>query len=201
VSNTEKSGRANQRLRTRKELLLAAARLMQQGRQPSLDEVAQAALISRATAYRYFINAEALLSEAALHIGSPEPEELFRDDPSTDPVARLERVDTVLHDLILANEPQMRIMLSHSVKRPLEGETAVPPRQNRRSPLIDAALAPARERFEPAALGTLAKALALLIGTEGIVAAKDVLQLDDDDARAVKRWAIRALVAAAQKPD
>jgi hypothetical protein len=32
-----------------------------------------------------------------------------------------------------------------------------------------------------------------------VIVSKDVLQLDDDDARKVKRWAIRALVEAAMK--
>jgi hypothetical protein len=32
-----------------------------------------------------------------------------------------------------------------------------------------------------------------------VIATKDVLQLDDEDARKVKRWAIRALVEAAMK--
>jgi hypothetical protein len=34
-----------------------------------------------------------------------------------------------------------------------------------------------------------------------MVVFKDVLQLDDADARKVKRWAIRALVEAARKSD
>jgi hypothetical protein len=32
-----------------------------------------------------------------------------------------------------------------------------------------------------------------------MIVSKDVLQLDDDDARKVKRWAIRALIEAAMK--
>jgi hypothetical protein len=38
-----------------------------------------------------------------------------------------------------------------------------------------------------------------MIGTESMVVFKDVLQLDDAEARKVKRWAIRALVEAARK--
>ena len=34
-----------------------------------------------------------------------------------------------------------------------------------------------------------------------MVVCKDVLQLDDAEARKVKRWAIRALVQAATRPD
>jgi hypothetical protein len=45
----------------------------------------------------------------------------------------------------------------------------------------------------------LTRSLALVIGTEARVVFKDVLQLDDAEAREVVRWAIRALVEAARK--
>jgi AcrR family transcriptional regulator len=197
------TGRPNQRTRTRKDLLQAAARLMKQGRTPSLEDVAAEALVSRATAYRYFPSVEALLVEASFDLSVPEADSLFDGDTSTDPVARLQRVDTALHDMILANEAPLRMMLVHTLQRGLRGEDddALPRRQNRRAPLIEAALKPAAKQFKPAALDTLRKALALVIGTEAMVVFKDVLQLDDAEARKVKRWAIRALVQAATRPD
>jgi AcrR family transcriptional regulator len=199
----ERAGRPNQKRRTRKDLLQAASRLMKQGRKPSIEDVADEALVSRATAYRYFPSVEALLLEASLDIAIPEAEELFRSRSSDDPVVRLQRVDTALHDMILANEAPFRMMLKHSMERAVRGEDDVelPPRQNRRTPLIEAALEPARDQFSPAALETLSKALAFIIGTESMVVSKDVLQLSDADARRVKRWAIRALVEAARKSD
>lgn len=195
------TGRPNQRSRTRKDLLRAAARLMKQGQDPSLEEIATEALVSRATAYRYFPSVEALLVEASFDLAVPEADDLFGGDTSTDPVARMERVDAALHDMILANEPALRTMLAHALQRGLKGDDADHPRrQNRRTPLIEAALDPARKQFKPAALATLSKALALIVGPEGVVVCKDVLQLDDAEARKVKRWAIQALVAAAKKP-
>ena len=196
------AGRPNQRRRTRKDLLLAAGRLMQQGRKPTLDEIAEHALVSRATAYRYFPNVDALLAEAALDLGLPGPGEFFGDDRTTDPVARVERVDRLLHEHCLVNEPQLRVMLAHSVQRPLlgDGDDTVPARQNRRSPLIDAALAPAEGTLRARDRKLLRQALALIVGTEAMIVCKDVLQLDDAEARNTKRWAIRALVEAARKP-
>ena len=174
---------------------------MKQGQKPSLEEIAEEALVSRATAYRYFPSAEALLLEASLDVAIPDAEHLFGSDSSADPVERLQRADSALHDMILANEAPLRLMLVHTLQRSIggEGDAAVPRRQNRRTPLIEAALEPARKQFKPAALDTLRKALALIIGTEAMVVCKDVLQLDDADARKVKRWAIRALVDAARK--
>jgi AcrR family transcriptional regulator len=197
----ENTGRPNQRRRTRKDLLRAASRLMKQGRKPSLEEIAEEALVSRATAYRHFPSVDALLLEASLDVAIPEADDLFRDGSSDDPVARLERVDTALHDMILTNEAALRMMLVHSLQRDFRNQVdaELPTRQNRRTPLIEAALEPTRNQFKPATLKTLSKALALIIGTEAMVVLKDVLQLDDADARKVKRWAIRALVAAARR--
>jgi AcrR family transcriptional regulator len=199
--DAEKTGRPNQKSRTRKDLLQAAARLVKQGRKPSLDEVAAEALVSRATAYRYLPRVEALLLEASLDLAIPEPDELLRNESPNDPVARVERVDAALHDMMVANEPQLRMMLMHSLERGMDGsaETSLPARQNRRTPLIEAALEPARKQFRPADLKMLSKALALIIGTEAMVVFKDVLRVDDGEARKVKRWAIRALVEAAKK--
>ena len=140
--------------------------------------------------------------EASFDVAVPEADQLFGDDASTDPVARLERVDTALHDMVLANEAALRTMLAHTLQQGLKGDDddGLPKRQNRRTPLIEAALEPARKQFKPAALDDAGKALALVVGPEAIVVCKDVLRLDDADARKVKRWAIRALVEAARKP-
>jgi AcrR family transcriptional regulator len=199
--DAELTGRPNQRRRTRKDLLDAASRLVKQGGKPTLEEIAEAALVSRATAYRYFPNVDALLVEASFDIATPQAADLFPDDAKTaDPVSRMQAVDAAFHDMILANEASLRTMLVHSLERATDAkEGALPVRQNRRTPLIDAALKPVRQQFRAGTIETLSKALALIIGTEGVIVTKDVLQLDDAEARKVKRWAIRALVEAAMK--
>jgi AcrR family transcriptional regulator len=199
--DAETTGRPNQRRRTRKDLLDAASRLVRQGRKPTLEEIAEEALVSRATAYRYFPNVEALLLEASFDIAIPSAQDLFEHDAAVDPVSRVQRVDTALHDMILANEASLRMMLVHTLQHAMTGgeDGGLPVRQNRRMALIEAALRPARHQFKAGALDTLEKALAPVVGTEGMIVIKDVLQLDDAEARKVKRWAIRALVEAAVK--
>ena len=193
--------RPNQKTRTRKDLLQAASRLVRQGRKPSLEEIAEEALVSRATAYRYFPNVNTLLLEASLDIAIPESGDLFDTASPDDPVARMDEVDTALHDVTLANETALRMILMHSLERGIQGKAdgEVPVRQNRRIPLIESALGPTRKRIKPATFDVLRKALALIVGPEAIFIFKDVLQLDDAEARKVKRWAIRALVEAATK--
>jgi AcrR family transcriptional regulator len=179
MADPTSGGRPNQRRRTRKDLLEAAARLMRRGESPTLDDVAEEALVSRATAYRYFPGVEALLLEASLDVAD-----------------RIDAAEAAVSEMVRANEPALRAMLANALQaRPKAGPDDPPARQNRRSQLIEAALAPGA--FAPAARVRLARALAFFIGTEAMLVAKDVLQLGEAEAAAVKSWAMRALVAAA----
>src|ERR1700751_1453622 len=100
--------RIEQKDRTRQDLLKAAASLMQQGRIPKLAEVAEEAMVSRATAYRYFSSDEALITEAAIHGQTPTAEHLFADyDKVLDPEKRLSKANAVMHDFIWGNQLQM----------------------------------------------------------------------------------------------
>ena len=199
MADTLTTGRPNQRKRTRKDLLEAASRLMKRGEKPSLEEVAEEALVSRATAYRYFPSLEALLLEASVDVAFPDPAEVFAPGLPNDVLSRLLRADATMHDMVLANAASLRMFLAHSLERSVRGDRDpdLPLRQNRRTPLIEAALAPARAELDPDA--PLAEALALIIGTEAMVTLQDVLQLDDATARAVKAWAIAALLDAAKR--
>lgn len=189
------AGRDRQRQRTRKDLLQAAARLIAEGRSPTLEEIAEAAMISRATAYRYFPGLDALLVEAALDVAMPEPAML--NGGSRDLGERLARVDDAIDAVVRANEAPLRTMMVHALQRRLRGEDALPVRQNRRMPLIEAAIAGADDPVAPEAQRRLAQAMALIVGTEAMLVTKDVLRISDDEAREVRRWAIRALAAAA----
>lgn len=198
MADAGRPGRPNQKGRTRKDLLRAASRLMQAGRSPTLEEVAEEAMVSRATAYRYFPGVEALLTEAALDVAMPDGEALFANGPA-EPLERLLRVDQAVAEMVRGNEPALRAMLIHSLQQGLAGAEGLPVRQNRRTPLIEAALAPAKEALSPWLHDRLVKALALVVGTEARLAFKDVLQLADDEADAVRRWMIRALYEAARR--
>jgi AcrR family transcriptional regulator len=186
--------RDNQRRRTRKDLLQAAARLLRQGSRPTLADVAEEALVSRATAYRYFPSIEALLVEAPIDGAVPDPDTLFGDDASSNVEDRIDRAEAALHEVVFANEPQLRAMLAHVVAPRAKD---VPVRQNRRQDIIEAALAPARKKLGAATYRRLCRALALVFGTESMIVFRDVLGLDSKAARQTKSWAVRALVRAA----
>lgn len=197
MADADAGGRARQRLRTRRQLLDAAARLMEAGEAPTLEEVAEEALVSRATAYRYFSNVESLLIEAALDLAFPAAERLFETGPS-DAAERVVLAERAVDDMAHRNEHSLRLMLIHSLKLASAGEgSAAKARQNRRVPLIEAALEPALPRLASEAAERLVAVLALIVGTESMIVFKDVLGMDRRAASAAKGWAIRALVAAA----
>jgi AcrR family transcriptional regulator len=188
--------RSNQELRTRKDLLAAARRVMKQGRMPNMDEVAKEALVSRPTAYRYFRSIDSLLNEATVDESVEISTDKLSLNTSTDPEERLLEAEEAMHRSCYDNEAQLRVMLAHSVNRDPANDD-VPVRQNRRLPLIEAALAPARKRFKEADYRRLCAALSLVFGPESMIVFRDVLRVDEAQAREVKAWAIRVLVRGA----
>lgn len=190
--------RANQELRTRKALLAAASRLMKKKRMPNMDEVAKEALVSRPTAYRYFHSIDNLLNEAAVDKAVADYTSALSKTKSKDPVSRLLEAEAAMHRSCYANEAQLRVMLANTVNRAPADED-VPARQNRRLPLIEEALEPARDRFTRANYEKLCATLALIFGTESMIVFRDVLRVDEKAARETKAWAIRTLVQGALK--
>lgn len=192
-----RAGRVNQKARTRQAIVRAAGTLLAGGQKPTLDEIAAEAQVSRATAYRYFPGLDALLSEAAVDLMVPSPEDLFAHGPA-DARERLALVDETFDKACHEREVALRLMLARTLERSLERKPGEPPlRQNRRVPLIEKALAPLAPRLGRARLTRLAQALAMVVGTESLIALEDVVGLDPEQAKAVRRWTLDALVSAA----
>src|SRR6202522_4632814 len=85
---TGQGGRANQKARTRAAIVDACGDLVRSGAEVTMPEVARRALVSEATAYRYFPDLISLLREA-LEGTWPDPaEELAPADQSADPATR-----------------------------------------------------------------------------------------------------------------
>lgn len=193
-------GRSDQKMRTRKAILRAAARLLERGARPSLDEIAAEAQVSRATAYRYFPGLDALLSEAAVDALVPAPEEVLGAEGPEDVSERLRAVDEAFDRAMRVREVPLRLMLARILERSVTARDAdLPLRQNRRTPMLERALEPLGDRMEPELRERLVAALAMIVGTEGMIALTDVAGLDADRARNVRHWAIEALLAAALK--
>lgn len=193
------SNRQNQRLRTRKDLLQAAAEFLREGCAPTMEQVADRARVSRATAYRYFPDVAALLVEAPLDGVVPDGRSIFESDTSVDPVERTVRAESALHAMIYRNKAALRQMLAASLHRTSKNAPSedVPLRQNRRTAIILAALEPVASTLTPQIHRRLCAALAVIFGTESMVVFEDVLGMSEKEAADVKSWAVAALVRSA----
>jgi len=198
----QQEGRINQKRRTRAAILGAAVELLEQGQSPTVAEVADAALVSRATAYRYFPTQEYLLFEAALEsTRSDIDRELDENTLPEDPETRLEMLIDALQKRIVDKEPAFHTMLRLSLEQfPEEeerhgGESAPSRlRGGGRVRWIEQALAPVRGRLEEPDFQRLVAALSLCMGIEAIVVLRDVCALESSEAEEVLLWAARALL-------
>ncbi|MGQ4513196.1 TetR family transcriptional regulator [Streptomyces sp. DW26H14] len=173
------TGRANQKLRTRRAIVQAAAELSRTGREVSMPEIAEAALVSEATAYRYFPDLVGLLQEA-ISGQLPGPDEaLGAVEHSADPVERVTAAAEFLLRHVLARQGVVRAMIAGTVARP--GRSARP---GLRFGLIDHALAPLAqgETIGPAALEQLRRGLAVVVSADALFNLTDLYGLDPEDA-------------------
>ena len=199
MKNNLTTGRVNQKLRTRAAILEAAAGLLRNGQTPGVDEAAEAARVSRATAYRYFPTREDLLNEMPLHEMMHTADEKVRGaiEKVADPERRADEAERGIHDVTWDNEAAMRLLLRTSQDKWLArrgSNDPVPIRQARRKKWFEAALDPVRSRLGKERFETLVAALCMLTGPESLVVTSDILGLDRARARKVKSWAVRALV-------
>jgi AcrR family transcriptional regulator len=192
-------GRIAQRRRTRKAIVAAAAELLAQGVTPSVAAVAAAADVSRRTVYMYFPTIEQLLVDAALLsvtqvTVAPVLDAMDRED---DVEQRVEMMTRAVQGNFVSTESQGRTLLRLTVDPgPVERSPDRPLRGYRRIEWIERALAPLRDRVDSARFERLVSALAMVIGWESLIVARDIRALTVSDAEDVSAWAARALVHA-----
>jgi AcrR family transcriptional regulator len=188
------NGRSHQKQRTRDALIAAARDLVSQGHAPTVEAVAQAARISRTTAYRYFPNQRALL--AAAH---PETatDSLLPEDAPADVASRLDFVVASFTRMIVDTEKQQRTMLRLSLEADAVERSQLPLRQGRAIKWIEEALEPLQPEMSAVQLHRLAIAIRSATGIEALVWLTDVAGLSRDEATNLMRWSARALLDSA----
>lgn len=190
----ELNGRVAQKRRTREALIAAARELVAEGVAPTVEAAAEAASISRTTAYRYFPNQRVLL--AAAH---PETatDSLLPDDAPHDVEARLDLVVDAFTRMIVDTEAQQRTMLRLSLEADPVERSQLPLRQGRAIKWIEEALAPLHGEMTEAEVHRLAVAIRSATGIEALTWLTDIAGLTRDDATKLMRWSARALLLAA----
>jgi AcrR family transcriptional regulator len=188
------SGRSRQKLRTKRQLLDVAVALITAGGTPTVAEVADAAEVSRRTAYRYFPSQEKLLTEAALEGARTAIEaELDPGVHRTDVGKRLDSLIENVQRQAIEKESLLRTMIHLTVLEKAEPQR--PRRGMRRVDWIETALQPLRGRLGSAAYAQLVSALTLCVGIEALLVFRDIRGLTSSQAVAVSRWMARAVLA------
>jgi len=193
----EQHGRTAQKQRTRAALVAAARELVARGATLTVEAAADAATISRTTAYRYFPNQRALL--AAAHPATDTPSMLPADPPS-DPHERVELVVTNFLKMLLRDEQQQRTMLRLSLEPAGDEPHELPLRQGRAIGWLTEALEPARPMLGDAGLKRLVFAIRSAIGIEALVWLVDVAGLSRREAVKQMRWTAAQLCRSALTP-
>jgi AcrR family transcriptional regulator len=183
----------------RRHLLATAIGLMQRGRIPSVSDVAEAAEVSRATAYRHFPSQAALVQAAVDAALGPV---LAWSSDTKDAAERVRDLFRFAVPRILDYEATHRAALAQALDQWTRrqagtlGEEAPIVRGNRKGLVADA-LRPLAAELDRQTFDKLAQSLSLIFGIEAVIVLKDIWRLDDAGVRQAALWAAETLVSGA----
>jgi AcrR family transcriptional regulator len=193
----ESKGRPNQKARTQRAIVEACLALIRQRRPVSMPAVAKAAMVSEATAYRYFPDLASLLTRALAEDWPTPSEALAPVEGSRDPAERVAFATRFLLRGVAERQAVVRSMIAATIAQPgLAGRT----RPGIRFGLIEHALAPFVDDFEAAAPGALAQLrldLAVVVSAEALFSLTDLCGLTMEDAIDSAEKTARTLTSAA----
>jgi AcrR family transcriptional regulator len=180
---TGASGRTNQKTRTRNAIVDACRELARSGAEITMPQVARLALVSEATAYRYFPDMVSLLQEALDGLWPDAAQALAPVAASANPAERVGFACEYLLRGVHAYQGSVRAMISHTIMTPDRARA----RPGIRFGLIDYALAPfaragAPVSLSPAAMTQLKQDLAIVVSAEALFVLTDLCGLPPGDA-------------------
>ncbi len=190
------------RARTRRRLIEIAMKMFDEGSFPSITEIAQAAQLSRATAYRYFPTQSALVSAIVTETLSPMKN--FHPEQQ-EASARIEELFTFAFPRMLQHEGTLRAALHLSLTQwaQSQSEETIPEKEKlvrgNRKQLLQTVVAPLANELPPALLQRVIYALSLVYGSEIFLVMKDIWGCDNQTLQDVARWMARAIVRQARE--
>jgi AcrR family transcriptional regulator len=190
-------GRANQRERTRRGIVDACRTLIESGGDVTMPLVAQQALVSEATAYRYFPDLPSLVRVAVSGLWPTAEVALQPVAHLSDPVDRVAFAADALLRRVLAYQGSTRAMIADTITQP--GRAQERPRI--RFGFIDEALDPVAEHsgISESGLVNLKRQLSVVISPESLFALIDSADCSDDEAISCIVDMARLLTAAASR--
>jgi AcrR family transcriptional regulator len=180
--------------------------LVREGRSASIQEAADRALVSVATAYRYFPSADDLWWEASVSLIDYQPAvaEAFErvEAAGSNPQARLEALIRSIGFEMLDDQAPFRRIAKIALDQWLNQVDVpqvekVPIRQGRRNDQIRKVIEPLMDELTKKDIDRIAHALGLVIGTESMIALIDGVGLDVPTSKKALLDASRWLLAGA----
>jgi len=207
AATEEETGRFRQRRRTRNAIVAAAADLIRQGQTPSVNDVADAADVSRRTVYLYFPTIEQLLLDATVGMLSQTAvdEAIDAADTGGDASERVAAMIRALFDTSAETLALGRSLIRLTVEaRPPTGadpdadtDGGTLRRGYRRIGWIERAIEPLRDELDPEVFERLVSSLAMVVGWEALIVLQDLRGLGQDEQLETTVWAARTLIQAA----
>ncbi|GAB2467025.1 hypothetical protein GCM10011375_32090 [Hymenobacter qilianensis] len=193
-NKTLTTGRIQQKRATRTKILETAQRLLQTQAAFSLEDVAQALGISRATIYRYFSDVDLLCAEAALSFQVKQPADFVLDTQHLGLADSLAYVQAYYNGLAQRHEPAFRKYLSVVLAESVKQGSGASLRGARRLDALEAVMRPYAAQIEPANYERLKQTVSVLTGIEPMIVNKDVNGLSNDASNDLLQWALQMIL-------
>lgn len=186
------TGRINQKLKTRSRIIKSAQQFLEQGQSFTLEDVASASGVSRATIYRYYSNLEALAAEVALDLSFKTPTEMYEQHKHLPLQEMILNIQDYINRFSIDNEAAFRKFLSVVIA----GEAPESKRGARRVSVLRMVLQNGKLDIENPEVKNLIHIATLLMGMEAFIVAKDVCRLGDQESMDVLKWGMEKLLQA-----
>jgi AcrR family transcriptional regulator len=180
--------------RTRALMVATASAMLRQGQSPSVSDVAEAAGVSRSTAYRYFPTQGDMVRAV---VGEGLGPVLDWSPDKGDAATRLASLFVTAFPRLMEHEATFRATLRQSLQDSAAGSDAGFGRGHRRD-VLDRAIGGLAAELGPRRTRRLTQALSLTFGIEAIIVLKDIWGLDDRAAGEVALWAAQAMLQSAR---
>lgn len=173
-------------------------RMTSRGQVPSVSDLAGAAGVARATAYRYFPNRSKLISAVIDESLGPARRWESRSD---DGAVRIRELFAKTFPRFKEYEAQMRaalqLALEHWSAERADTLNEEPFRRGFRKRILERTAAPLKAQLGARSFDRLIRALSVIYGIEPYVVMKDIWGASDDETENLVRWMAEALLTAA----
>ncbi|AKJ42949.1 TetR/AcrR family transcriptional regulator [Pragia fontium] len=200
ASNEQQPVLTRARARTLNKLISTAMDMLEQGWFPSITELANAAGVSRATAYRYFPTQSVLVSSIVDESLGPIQEWAPQENTVGERISallefaypQLEKHEGALRAALQVSLQQWADLRSQKLDKEKDQSTLFV-RGNRKR-LVELAAEPMKDKVASDDLERMKHAFSLIYGSEVFLVFKDIWNLDSDQIQDVVQWMGKAIV-------